>query len=326
MGNLRKWQKIGKFSDAATYARVEGIKRVIYVGTVKLHGTNAGVRRTPDGHLQPQSRNQKVNAGHFGFVDFVREREDAINFLIDHTLTINNRDKDTDVTLFGEFIGPRVQKGVAISRLPEKQWVIFGARITETGEQLVPSALECPYQQVYSILTAPTQHFAIDFSQSLQEIVEEFQALTEQVDAQCPWGERFGLEGFGEGWVWRPVDEPYRHDSELWFKTKGEKHRGKRGKAKGKIKDKPTISKDVIDFVNEHLTERRLEQGLEALLEQGRPKTMRSTKSFLDFVLNDLKAETENERAASDLEWKPIGSMVSRKAVEWLKKQVNKVD
>lgn len=323
MSDLRKWQKIGKFSDAATHARRSGLGQVEYVGTVKLHGTNAGVRRTPDGHLQPQSRNQKVNDGHFGFWLFVRQREDDINFLIDHTLTINNLPKDTDVTLFGEFIGPGVQKGVAISRLPEKQWVIFGARVTETGEQLEPSQVELPEQNIYSILLVPHFVRTVDFAQSLKDVAADMEGLTEAIDEKCPWGARFGIDGPGEGIVWRPISAPLKHDSELWFKTKGEKHQGKGGGARVKVKDSPSLSPDVLSFVDEHLTERRLEQGLEALVEQGRPKSMRSTKSFLDAVLTDLKAETENERVASGLEWQPIGSAAAKRAVDWFKQQLN---
>lgn len=326
--DMTKWQKIGKFSDAVAYARSRGLGEVTYIGTVKLHGTNAGVRRTPDGRLIVQSRNRAgLDGGHLGFWQFVQERKDEIHVLFDATLSANALSPDTDVVLFGEWIGPGIQKGVAINQLPEKQWVLFGARLTQNKRQLRVLSAH-PEAGIHNINYGPTFLLNVNFDATLAETTKTLTIWTLGVEQQCPWAEMFGIEGIGEGIVWKPRDEPFVHISDLWFKTKGEKHRGKKDRsgANTKVKDKPAVSDDVVAFVNEHLTERRLEQGLEALAEQGRSLTMRSTKSFLDAVLNDLRLETVNEREASALEWKPIGAFASRKAVGWFKERVNRVD
>ena len=323
-----KWQKIGKFSDAVAYARCKGLGEVAYVGTVKLHGTNAGVRRTPDGRLLVQSRNSAgLDGGHAGFWQFVQERRDAINALFQWTMHANNLPGDTDAVLFGEWVGPGIQKSVAINQLPEKQWVLFGARVVEDKRQLRVLHAN-PGVGIHNINRGPTFLLDVDYNAPLAEITETLTRWTLDVERECPWASRFEIYGVGEGIVWKPRDEPFIHISDLWFKTKGEQHRNKkdRGSANTKVKDKPAVSDDVVSFVNEHLTERRLEQGLEALAEQGRTLTMRNTKSFLDAVLNDLRLETANEREASALEWKPIGSFASRKAVGWFKERVNNVN
>ena len=87
----------------------EGPQRVTYRAKVKLHGTNAGVQRTPEGLLECQSRERLITPGddHCGFARWVdSHRNEWLAGLSPGTV------------VFGEWGGPGVMGGVALSRIP----------------------------------------------------------------------------------------------------------------------------------------------------------------------------------------------------------------
>ena len=94
---------------------------VEFTGTVKLHGTNAGVVLDRDGVLTTQARRgtitvDKDNAGFAGFIS----EPDMTNFLTTKLYSIFILEQNPNaqgVALFGEFAGKTIQKGVAICQL-----------------------------------------------------------------------------------------------------------------------------------------------------------------------------------------------------------------
>ena len=104
-----------------------------YTGTVKMHGTNAGVTINKEGEIYAQSRSNiiTVEKDNAGFAFFVESRKDIFKYLFDK-LDFNGFDY---ITIFGEWCGGNIQKGVAINGLP-KMFVIFDIkRSYETIEQ-----------------------------------------------------------------------------------------------------------------------------------------------------------------------------------------------
>ncbi|NCU32607.1 MAG: hypothetical protein EOM23_06705, partial [Candidatus Moranbacteria bacterium] len=103
------------------------------IGTVKVHGTNASIAYNPKKGMWCQSKNnvitpEKDNAG---FAAFVKERQDFFEDIMGSLQSMFCYMDDT-ITLFGEFAGKGVQKGVAISEI-DKSFFIFGARLTDAA-------------------------------------------------------------------------------------------------------------------------------------------------------------------------------------------------
>lgn len=330
---MKKFTHIRAFHDVVKYARrVNGNPRlgpelalhgpVTFRGTVKLHGSNAGVACLPDG-LIAQSRNRPLSLDddNLGFAAFVarpevtaalRALEAEIRAEVDHP-------PDRRLTLFGEWCGPGIQKRVAINGLPSKQLVLF-AVVLDAGEEAryvdaVPRLGERFAELgIFSILDGPVWEQTVDFvkADTVAAFVERATALTEQVEEACPWGARFDAEGTGEGIVWVPVGAHFGR-TDLYFKTKGEKHR-KTGGRGVKIPIDPKVMAGIAQFVEYAVTEGRLAQGVEVLREMGTPIEMPSMGAYLKWVGGDVKRECAAELEASGLEWKAVAKAVALKA------------
>lgn len=295
---------------------------VTFRGTVKLHGTNAGVACLPEGLVaQSRSRALTVEDDNHGFAAFVA-RPEVTAALREIEAGVRARIElppDRRLTLFGEWCGPGLHKGVAINTLPEKQYVLFAAVVGEGEASRYVDAVPTLGDRyaalgLYSILDGPVWHEAVEFTrgETVAAFVEKATALTEQVEAQCPWGARFGLEGIGEGIVWIPVGDHFGR-TDLYFKTKGEKHRNTGGKGV-RIAIDPEALANVAAFVGYAVTENRLQQGLEVLGEMGLPVEMKSMGPYLKWLGNDVKRECAAELEASGLEWKQVAKQVNARA------------
>ena len=313
---------------------------VTFRGTIKLHGTNSGVICTPEA-LLAQSRNRLLTKEHdnYDFAAYV-EREDvsrAIRELEQEARDTSGLGPSTPLVFYGEWIGPRILKGVATARLPERQWVLFGVATRDQVE--LPPAEERDGSEektyldalptlgerfadvgIYSVLDIPTWELRVDFSDkgAMTEALERVAGWVDGVEKQCPWGRRFELEGTGEGIVWTPTGEHFGK-SWLYWKAKGEAHT--------KVKTRrPSLDPEVVAsveaFVELTVTEPRLEQGLEYLSEMELPLDMRSTGHFLKWVGQDVKRECRAELEASDLEWRHVGKAVNSKSLTFFKAKV----
>ena len=103
-----------------------------FKGTVKLHGTNAGVCYNKVDGIWYQSREniitpEKDNAG---FAFFAESNLGSFMALINIIHLKENLDTSKNtVTIYGEWCGGNIQKGVGITNLP-KSFFIFGVKIT----------------------------------------------------------------------------------------------------------------------------------------------------------------------------------------------------
>ncbi len=330
---MKKFTHIEAFHAVVKYARhVNGSPTVpaeyqlhapvTFRGTVKLHGTNAGVACLPEGlFAQSRSRTLTVEDDNYGFAAFVARPEvtAALRTLEAEVRAETGQPPDTRLTFFGEWCGPGLQKGVALNRLPDKQLVLFAVAVGEGEEARYLDALprfgdRFAEVRIFSILDGPVWEEQVDFmrQETVAAFVEKATALTEQVEAKCPWGAKFGVEGVGEGIVWVPVGPQFGR-TDLYFKTKGEKHRNTGGKGV-RIPIDPKVLAGVAKFVDYAVTDNRLNQGLEVLGEMGLPITMKSMGDYLRWVGNDVKRECAAELEASGLEWKKVAKSVNAKA------------
>ena len=307
---------------------------VTFRGTVKLHGTNVGIVCTPAG-LQAQSRNRPltIEDDNYSFAAFVARPEvaRALRELEAELRAQAELDADVPLVLWGELVGPKVQKGVATAKLPERQFVLFavGSRRDEPmvdGDEdsdkhyldLLPVLGERFAEVgIYSVLDVPTWTLTVDFSQldSLEQQIQAVEGWVDEVEARCPWGARFGLDGVGEGIVFTPTGE-HQGKSWLFWKAKGEAHKKTKGPT---VAVDPAVLASIDDFVDFAVTDGRLEQGLEHLGEMGLELSMKSTGPFLKWVAEDVHRECRDELDDAGLDWKQVAKAVNQKALTFFK-------
>jgi hypothetical protein len=202
-----------------------------FKGTVKLHGTNAGVSYNSESGLWAQSREniitpQHDNAG-FAFFAHTHETEFLKMFFDVATKEDIDLNKNT-ISIYGEWAGEGIQKGVGISEIP-KSFFIFGVKITphtETEEELRSPAywVDSSYLRnnelrIFNIEDFTTYEMEIDFNMP-QLVQNDLSDLTIGVESECPVAKYFGISGIGEGIVWTCEFKGIVHR----MKVKGEKH------------------------------------------------------------------------------------------------------
>jgi len=317
-----------------------------YEGTVKLHGTNASVVLDTDGNLYAQSRSNVITPtkDNAGFAMFASHpgRSQIIRRLMQSILTFGpnklNPGKtlplewlDKDIVVFGEWCGGTIQSGVGITGLP-KMFVIFGISLVDKEGQKQhltrvevenltngidnPELLEA---NIFCIYDFPTFEITIDFDNPhlVQNAIND---ITLAVEKCCPVANAFGIQGVGEGVVWRCV-EPGYEDSGFWFKVKGEEH------SKSKVKTLATVDVERVNNINE-LAERLVGVRAEQMFQEtfdtlnGGEGDIKRTGDFIKAVMADIFKEDLDVVAASGFTGKDISGPVSKIARAFLMKKL----
>ncbi len=188
-------------------------------GTVKLHGTNAGiVYDVPSLQIesyQSRERELTLTSDNAGFMLTMLEpaRQAELNDMFEHIIDQNNHwsrevnvEEVSKIVLFGEWCGGNIQKGVGISGLP-KMFVIFGIKVVMTDPEdnfwldlAYFETLEAREQNIYNVLTFGSWTVDVDFNYP-QLMQQKLIDLTIAVEEECPAGKFFGNSGVGEGIV-----------------------------------------------------------------------------------------------------------------------------
>jgi len=243
-----------------------------FKGTVKSHGTNAGILKTKDGvFYQSRERVLSLDQDNSGFMAAMVQKN------LDSLFT--PYEFEDYVAIYGEWCGKTIQKGVAVSQL-ERMFLIFAVKVDGKWVDFKPCELP---EGIYHIDTFGTYSVEIDFNTpdfARNKIVE----MTQQVEDECPIGKYFGVSGVGEGIVFRCVDVP-----EIVFKSKGDKHAVSRVKKLNPVDTEETEL--ILNFVQGTVTEARLEQGLTYLSENGMEKIPQNIGHFLRWVVGDVLKE-----------------------------------
>lgn len=251
--------------DVAYYYK-EDLPVLTFYGTIKLHGTNAGIGYNNKEHYWCQSRStiitpKKDNAGFASFVEFNNEYFiDIIKKIADNNMI----DLDTNsIILFGEWCGTGIQKGVAISQLP-KMFVTFDVKIVpQNGDNpyyintTLPEVVNNQERKIYNIHLFETFTIDIDFKNINTDQLKE---MIDKVEKNCPFGKAFGIDGTGEGIVFRHY---YTNSDRYVFKLKGDEH--KVSKEKIKIEIAPEIIDNIKHFCDRTVTENRVTQAIDMI-------------------------------------------------------------
>lgn len=291
-----------------------------FKGTVKLHGTNAGVSYNEESGMWAQSRENIITPEHdnAGFAFFAHSHEtEFLRLFID---VANKEDIDmhkNTISIYGEWVGKGIQKGVGISNI-EKSFFIFGVKITPhtgTEEELKANPsywVESSYLQntdvrIYNIEDFQTYEIEIDFNMP-QLVQNKLSDLTIAVEEQCPVAKHFGLEGIGEGIVWSIEFNGVVHR----FKVKGELHAGKSKVKKLNKVDDERVRK-TLELAEKVTPTWRLAQMLETSCDFMNGGTLDRSKlgEFIKLVMADILKEDMDLLVEAGLEPKDIGKYVS---------------
>ena len=293
-----------------------------FKGTVKLHGTNAGVSYNEESGMWAQSRENIITPEHdnAGFAFFAHSHETELLRMFFDVANKENIDmhKNT-ISIYGEWVGKGIQKGVGISNI-EKSFFIFGVKITpHTGTEEERGAnpsywVESSYLRntdvrIYNIEDFQTYEIEIDFNMP-QLVQNELADLTISVEEQCPVAKHFGLEGIGEGIVWSIEFNGVVHR----FKVKGQMH------SSSKVKTLAAVDVEKLNSINEFVqyvvTESRFNQAVENTFTNNEPIDIKKMGDLIRWVVNDVIKEEMDTLVKNGLEPKDVNKYVSSKVRE----------
>jgi hypothetical protein len=356
---FNKYHKIPQFKDVirtigfkATYQGEDEDGEPIYdggapkpvltfKGTVKLHGTNAGVTYTPEKGVmagKKKAATEVINgkkvvtndgflgvdalAGHYEFNRFVQVTEkEYLTDLMNH-LWKEYCVEGQQLTLFGEWAGSGVQKGVGISNIP-KSFFVFGCKVrtiaTEKDTWINIDEWDFTPTNMHNINHFQTYSLEIDFN-SPALIQHKLVEITEAVEKDCPvsrqlLGPSFKKTLVGEGVVWTA----FWKDEKFIFKVKGEKHSTSNVKTLASVD--PEVVKSIFEFVDYACTENRINQGIQEV-----NATEKShMPDLLRWVANDIITEENDVLESNGLEWKQVASECSNKVRQFYFKELDKI-
>lgn len=287
------------------YQHLTNYPKLQFKGTVKLHGTNAGIVKYINNSIIYQSRERELSL-----------QQDNAGFMlnmsnVDFSEIFDKFEFKEYVAIYGEWCGSNIQKGVALAELP-KIFVIFGIKVDDKWinlENLNFNSELFNKQNVYIIEQFPTYNVEIDF-ENPELIQNTLIDLTIKVEEECPVGKYFNISGIGEGIVFTSTDYP-----DLKFKSKGEKHSVSKVKILNSVNEEELNS--LNEFVEYSVTENRLNQALQNIKDTNIEVNQKLTGEFLKYICNDILKEESDVLIKNQIEWKKVASLVANKSRIW---------
>jgi len=314
-----------------------------FCAKIKLHGTNAGINRT-NGVVTAQSRNSFLmpegsdNAGFRTYVEKSKTFWESVG--------------KGDFTVFGEWAGPGVQKGVALTQIGKKIFAIFAILIDDrlmVSPEYILKFLGGPNDELFYVLpwcvdeTKQEENAAsaeslkwskncieIDWKEPAEVLSQKIAPINkwvEEVEKCDPWVKSvFNVEGTGEGLVFYPTSFLLRNDSgsmmledfSNWaFKAKGEEHKNIKTAKPVQVDAEKAVGADA--FAELVLTEARLQQGATAVGVE-----IKNTGKFVAWCIADVQKETTAELEASNLTWELVQKPLTNLARKWFIEQTKK--
>ena len=308
-------------------------------GTVKLHGTSCSLTYdAATDALTFGSRNFQLSPSakdrHYGFIDWVLKNEVALcNKLRDYCQGGLTYEK---LTVFGEWCGSGVQRNVSISQLP-KAFYAFAIKAVLTPHtdctdsahdvlqsqesqylpsSLLPFLLSTPAIGFYNITDFPTYELVVDL-ENPKTAVDLANKLVYDVAEKCPVASQLGVDGFGEGIVFRSIDS----DTDIFVKVKGTRHSSSGGKKSASID--PMVAKSIDDFIDKTVTQDRCEQGWTLLKQSTGFVSKVNTGTFVKWLINDVMTEEGDALEFNSLRKEQVLGPLSKAAGTWFIKELD---
>ena len=298
-----------------------------FIGTVKLHGTNASIYKNFDNDdFVTQSKNNIITPekDNYGFSSAITPLKDLFTPLFNEIKNHNENNYKTAI-IYGEWCGGNIQPGVALAEL-EPMFVVFGIKLTNGNDEkwldyhLVQSIFSknkdlLNKTQVFCIYDFPTWKLNIDFNHP-QLVQNKLVDITMEVEKECPFAKQFGVSGVGEGIVWRNATPcPELDGLNLFFKVKGKEHSVSNVTSLAMVDTEKV--KNIAEFVEKVVTENRLKQGLEYLTEQQLDYSNENLKTFISWVVKDCFKEEKDMITESGLKEKDVAQSIAFKSRDW---------
>lgn len=287
------------------------LSKLSFRGTVKLHGTNAGIGYNiqSDTFLyQSRERLLSLQSDNAGFALWSSSKQSIFSSLFREIA--ENRDAKNTIRVFGEWCGENIQKNVALNQLP-KMFVIFSIEVDDVEIDIknFQTSIVENHNGIYSIYDFPNWEIEVDFANP-QAVQNQLVDITIGVENECPVGKQLGVIGIGEGVVY------HNFETGLKFKVKGEKHSVSKVKT---LRELAPLEVQKIEstheFIDNVVTENRLNQGLDKLRELGHDSTdFKNIGSFIKWVANDVFKEEFDTIVENQFDSKAIGGAIAQKA------------
>lgn len=297
---------------------------ITFSGSVKLHGTNASVCYNHEDGFWAQSRNNIITpeSDNAGFAKFAYDNEGVFMRLFNKVFMENTITSNTDtVTIFGEWAGKGIQKGVGISGI-DKSFFIFGIRVTTNDEQsywIDHTGVSAEEYRIYNMLDFKTYSIDIDFNmpQLVQNTLAEH---TEKVENECPIASELGISnGTGEGVVWTGM-----YDGTVYrFKVKGKKHSVTKVKTLASVDTEKLRS--VQEFVEYSVTRARFDQAITEVFGNASDIDIKKMGDFLRWIINDITSEEMDTMTDNNLVPKDVNKYISQKSREMFLEAYNSI-
>lgn len=299
----------------------EELPKLRYISSVKLHGTNSAiVKHIESNEYTFQSRNRiiTIEKDNLGFAQFMSDKNYQV--LFDIIEKLHEKKAEKHIAIFGEYAGLKIQSKVAISKLP-RMFLIFAIRFDFEWLDLEKfKNVQNIDEKIYNMEQFERHYIDIDFKDPAKAL-EKISELTDKVNDECPVAKSLGEIGIGEGLVWTCLDNP---TSRFWFKSKGEDHQVvASNNNKEKIAIEPDKIENVNKFVDNTLTENRLNQGIEYLKENNLEIVIKNIGIFIRWVVEDIIKEESDVVVESNLDEKMIKKEITTRAVIWYKSYCN---
>ncbi|KAG0633444.1 hypothetical protein HOY80DRAFT_626041 [Tuber brumale] len=302
-------------------------------GTVKIHGTNTTlVFRDCDNlaDVTIQSRNRILPLGPGN-----GDSNGAAEFLagvplgsLAQSVFGAGKAKFRTLIIAGELAGKGIHKGTGVSGL-ERFFMVFNICVDGLWWDMGRlSGVTLPDHRVFNIMNYKT--FKVTINLNADTTAAEFQMgeYTKEVANECPVAKALGGSGIGEGIVWTML-VPIRHHrtSVLGFKTKSDiflatAYAPRAPQALPVAQEPRTI---VDEFVSYAVGQRRLEQGVEYMVEMGIPLKEENVKSFTRWVINDTLKEEDEQMKVTKAHPSLVCAKIENLARDWFGKYLEKV-
>lgn len=317
---------IERVESNCKYHNVKKLPTIDFVGTVKLHGTNASiVWNGKDVWFQSRESILSETDHNEGFYQWGNTHKDILIEYLNPFLKDNEA-----VVLYGEWCGKGIKKGVGISSL-DKMFVAFAMCTVNVGQ--VKSHGEYVLDDIKTWLDDSnlstfmnkdinlhnTQNFkkcviSIDFNdpQKFADIVSEY---IKEIEVECPVARRFGIIGSGEGLVFTG----YYNSERLSFKIKCGKH------AISKTKKVIPIDIEKLESVDNFCYYAVSENRLDQAIYETNATTKEDVPKVIQWVMKDIIKEESDTLVGNNLTMKDIQKTASKKVREMYIKYLSNV-
>ncbi|KAH9221730.1 hypothetical protein DL95DRAFT_381517 [Leptodontidium sp. 2 PMI_412] len=273
---------------------------VSMTGTVKLHGTHADIVVYHDNTIRLQSRNRlslDAEMDNYGVAGHLLPWRVSMLALRDRILARFKELNPTSevleehpVIIAGEWVGPGVQKGVALAKLKSKYFVVISIAI---NNKWVPDE---PYSDIEDIEAGIVHVSRGGFFHEVLNIddpgpcQQKMMDLMLAVEKECPFSKSFGISGVGEGIVWKAA-HPLGEDARFWLKTKGPLHRVSNTDDLKKVPPNTNEREKAKSFAEAAVTDMRLQQGWDYLGEMRIERNAKAVPRMMKWVCDDVMLE-----------------------------------